>query len=396
VKDLSNNIIEGQSMISRIQLLTIELRHAEDDLLLQKMQERDRSALFTPVFSMLFSFLAILVVTIAYFRVRNETHLRLKAEDGQAVIRHFFDQAPAILVILKGPDHFFEFVNKPFRELIGNRDPTNLPARKALPEVEGQGYFEMLDSVYQTGQTIVGKEKSLQVERGKGVEELFINFICQPLKNKAGKTEGILGFCYDVSEQVRARNLLQEAESRSRLAIEAARMGTFDWDLQNQQFISSERLVEIFGYRNNKNISHQDLLDRFHPDDKPIRDEAVNNSFHTGSLKYEVRLIWPDKSIHWINVYGKIFSDESKKILRMYGTVVDITPQKIALEEIMESESKFRLLSNAMPQLIWTADRQGNLNYFNQAVYDFSGLGFSELSNKGWLASYIPTTGKKI
>ena len=73
----------------------------------------------------------------------------------------------------------------------------------------------------------------------------------------------------------------------------------------------------------------------------------------------------------------------------MYGTVVDITPQKIALEELKESEAKFRLLANAMPQMIWTADKNGNLNYFNQAVYDYSGLEFKEIENRGWLSLYI-------
>jgi len=167
-------------------------------------------------------------------------------------------------------------------------------------------------------------------------------------------------------------------------------MGTFDWDLRNQQFISSERLVEIFGYHDAKKIKHQDLIDRLYPDDKHIRDEAVNNSLTLGSLKYEVRIIWPDKSIHWINVYGKIFHDDSRNILRMYGTVVDITTQKIALEEIKESESKFRLLANAMPQLIWTTDKIGNLNYCNQAIYDFTGLSFEELKNRGWLLVVHP------
>jgi len=74
----------------------------------------------------------------------------------------------------------------------------------------------------------------------------------------------------------------------------------------------------------------------------------------------------------------------------MYGTVVDITPQKLALEEIKESESKFRLLANAMPQLIWTTDKIGNLSYFNQAVYEYSGLSFDELKNRGWLAVVHP------
>jgi len=270
--DLSNYISEGQAILNRVQLLFVEMRHVEDEQLLQKIQEKDRSALLIPLYVLVFSFIAIFLVTGTYFRLRSETRLRLLA-----------------------------------------------------------------DARYQS----------------------------------------------------------QEAESRSRLAIEAARMGTFDWDLQNQHFLSSERLVEIFGYHDAGKVGHQDLIDRFHPDDKQIRDEAVDNSFTIGSLKYEARIIWPDKSVHWINVYGKIFADEARKIKRMYGTVVDITPQKIALDEIKESEAKFRLLANAMPQQIWTADNKGNLNYCNQAVFDFSGLSFSDLEKRGWTSIVHPDEQKE-
>ncbi len=388
--DLSNYVSEGQSMMNRIQLLFAEMRHSQEELLLQEVQEKDRTAFLIPLFSLAFSFVAILLVTGTYFRLRSETRLRLQAEGGMEIIHNFFQQAPAMLAILKGPDHIFEFVNQPFQDLIGGRNPVNLPAREAIPEGTGQGYFAILDSVYQTGEPFVGKEMPLQVERGNTVEQIYINIICQTLKNASGKTDGILVFCYDVSEQVQARIQLQEAENRSRLAIEAARMGTFDWDLQNQHFISSERLVEIFGYHNAPNVSHQDLIDRFHPDDKSIRDRAVKDSFSSGSLDYEARIIWPDKSLHWINVYGKIFSNDARTIQRMYGTVVDATQPKMALEEIKESETKFRLLANAMPQQIWTADKKGNLNYFNQAVYDYSGLKFKEIENRGWVTFVHP------
>ena len=388
--NLSNFLMEGQAIMNRIQFLFIEMRHAQDDMLLQKIQEKDRTAFLIPLYAMIFSFVAILLITGYYFRLRSETRLRKQAQGERAIIHNFFQQAPAMLAILKGPDHVFEFLNQPFQDLIGGRDPVNLPVREAFPEATGQGYYEILDSVYKTGNPFVGREMPLQVVRNQSLESIYINIICQVLKDSSGQADGILVFCYDVSEQVLARTQLQDAESRSRLAIEAARMGTFDWDLQNQHFISSERLVEIFGYHNASKVSHQDLLNRFHPEDKPLRDKAVKNSYKTGSLNYEARLQWTDLSIHWINVYGKIFSDDSRNILRMYGTVVDVTSQKIALEEIKESESKFRLLANAMPQLVWTADKNGNLNYFNQAVYNYSGLEFKDIENNGWISIVHP------
>ena len=380
--DLSDYITEGQSILNRMQILFAEMRHDQNDELLLKIQEKDRSAFLVPLYSLVFSFLAILLISGTYFRLRSETRLRLQAEGGQAVIHNFFQQAPAMLAILKGPEHVFEFANQQVQDLIGGRNPVNMTLREAVPESMGQGYFEILDAVYKTGEPFIGKEMPLQVERGESAQQIYINIICQVLKNASGETEGILVFCYDVSEQVNARNLLQESENRSRLAIEAARMGTFDWDLQNEHFLSSERLVEIFGYQNALNTSHQDLLNRFHPEDKPIRDEAVLNSFKTGSLNYEARLVWLDKSIHWINVIGKILSDDSRNILRMYGTVIDIDPQKIALEEkkhfVLELEKQ-------------VFERTQSLNYTNfilkQTVSELEQTN-SELASFNYIASH--------
>ena len=380
--DLSDYITESQFILNRMQILIAEMRHDQNDQLLLKIQEKDRSAFLVPLYSLVFSFLAILLISGTYFRLRSETRLRMQAEGGQAVIHNFFQQAPAMLAILKGPEHVFEFANQQVQDLIGGRNPVNKTIREAVPVSTGQGYFEIMDVVYKTGEPFIGKEMPLQVERGETVQQIYINIICQVLKNVSGETEGILVFCYDVSEQVLARNLLQESENRSRLAIEASNMGTFDWDLQNEHFLSSERLVEIFGYKNAQNTSHQNLLDRFHPEDKPIRDEAVQNSFKIGSLNYEARLIWPDNSIHWINVLGKILSDNARNILRMYGTVVDITPQKTALEEkkyfVQELEKK-------------VYERTQSLNYANfilkQTVSELEQTN-SELASFNYIASH--------
>jgi PAS domain S-box-containing protein len=334
-KKVVMDLIDANQMyITRIQAVISEMRHNEDDILYAKVQARDRSAFLTPLYSLLLSFLAITFVALIYFRLRHETQLRMKAEDAQALIHHFFQQVPVSLAILKGPEHIFEFANPFYRALIGGRDPVNQTVRQALPEGAGQDYYELLDSVYKTGKSFIGKEMPVQIKTEQGLQQVYLDFIYQAFKNPSGETDGILVFCYDVSEKVLTRNLIRDAENRSRLAIDAAKMGTFDWDLQNQQFISSPRLIEIFGYHDILNTSHQDLIDRFHPEDKPIRDEAVKNSYSTGSMNYEARIVWPDGSVHWLNVLGKILSDNALNILRMYGTVVDITSQKNFLEEL--------------------------------------------------------------
>ncbi|MEP7169228.1 MAG: PAS domain S-box protein [Bacteroidota bacterium] len=68
----------------------------------------------------------------------------------------------------------------------------------------------------------------------------------------------------------------------------------------------------------------------------------------------------------------------------------EVTNEFLALKQIQESEKRFRLLADAMPQHIWTSDPQGNLNYYNQSVFDYSGLTLEQINKDGWIQIVHP------
>ncbi|MBC7536031.1 MAG: PAS domain-containing protein [Ferruginibacter sp.] len=381
---------KGKAQMDKVRLQAKFMIQDEDKLLEERTKIKDQTTAITPLYTLFLSFAAILVVVIAYLRLRAEKNLRFKAEDSEAAIQRFFMQVPAMVAILKGADHRFEFINPSFSEVLGKSNLTGKTVRESLPEIDSHQYYELLNAVYNTGTPFVGKEMEIPFGIYANKKRTYVNLILQAYTNSVGQREGIIVFCYDVSEQILNRKKIEEIELRSRLAIEAAQMGTFDWDLQNQEFISSPRLIQIFGFNNQPDVKHEDLISRFHADDKLVRDQAVIDSYGRGFLEYEARIVWPDKSIRWINVFGKTIHDEEKEALRMYGTVIDITKQKNILYELRESELKFRLLADSMPQLIWTGDAAGELNYFNKAVYEFSGLDIAGMQNQGWLSIVHP------
>ena len=79
-------------------------------------------------------------------RLASEVEIRTAERDR---LRTLFQRAPGFMCVLQGPDLVFEFMNEAYQQLVGHRDLTGLPVRKALPEIEGQGFFEILDEVYQ-------------------------------------------------------------------------------------------------------------------------------------------------------------------------------------------------------------------------------------------------------
>ncbi|HEY5610764.1 MAG TPA: ATP-binding protein, partial [Thermoanaerobaculia bacterium] len=127
-------------------------------------------------------------------------------------------EVPAAVSILRGRNHVFKLVNPHYAKLFPNRVLLGKPVRQALPELEGQGYFELLDRVYSTGEPCAGREASVMLDRrGDGtLEPAFFNFVYQPTRDGLGRVDGVLVFAFDVTEFV-------EAQRRSEALAEALR-----------------------------------------------------------------------------------------------------------------------------------------------------------------------------
>jgi PAS domain S-box-containing protein len=128
-----------------------------------------------------------------------------------------FEQAPGFICTLEGPEHRFTFTNNTHKRLFG-RDMTGLPVREAFPELEGQGFFEMLDEVYATGERVAGRAAPASVQHAPGepAEELFLDFVYEPMFDAEGGVYGIFCEGFDVTEAHLARLGQQESEARQR------------------------------------------------------------------------------------------------------------------------------------------------------------------------------------
>jgi PAS domain S-box-containing protein len=139
---------------------------------------------------------------------QENARLLEQLEAERSKLAYLFTNAPAFVATLSGPDHVFELTNPAYLQLIGHRDVVGKPVREALPEVEGQGFFELLDNVFQTGEPFTGRELPLQVQRESGgaLEQRFVNFIYQPIFEPDGTVSGIFAHGIDISEMKRAKD----------------------------------------------------------------------------------------------------------------------------------------------------------------------------------------------
>ena len=144
----------------------------------------------------------------------HEANLSLQAEaEG---LRRLFAQAPGFMCVLHGPEHRFKLANAAYARLVGERNLVSRPVREALPELEGQGFFELLDRVYATGEPFVGRgvEVSLRAGQDDAPERRFLDFVYQPIVDEAGNVSGIFVQGNDVTAAKRGEVRLRETEAR--------------------------------------------------------------------------------------------------------------------------------------------------------------------------------------
>ncbi|HVG14655.1 MAG TPA: PAS domain-containing protein, partial [Chitinophagaceae bacterium] len=154
-------------------------------------------------------------VTIIANEVTTQAIANKKIAASEENVRRLFMQAPAIIAVLRGPQHVFELSNKVHRELIGNRDLLGKTIKEAFPELEGTGIYELFDRVYSTGEPFIGNEIPMNINIGDGkLKECFFNFVYQPIHDSEGQIDGTLVHGIEVTEQVLSRKRLEESKEQ--------------------------------------------------------------------------------------------------------------------------------------------------------------------------------------
>jgi two-component system, sensor histidine kinase len=139
---------------------------------------------------------------------------RAQADLERRKLENLFMQAPALICIFEGPEHVFALVNPLYQQLVGDRPILGKPIAEAMPELEGQPIFGLLDKVYQTGETIYAHETQVQLDHTNSgdIGHNYYNFTYQAIRNLEGEIYGIMVFAYEVTTQVNARKEIEKRQ----------------------------------------------------------------------------------------------------------------------------------------------------------------------------------------
>jgi len=263
-------------------------------------------------------------------------------------LQQLFEQAPGFMAVTQGPEHRFELANQAYKQLVGQRDLVGRPVREAMPEMAAQGYVDLLDQAYSSGEAFVGRRMPVRLTRNsdKPAEERYVDFVYQPIRGLNGLITGVFIQGVDVTDQERLEKQLRESEARFRTITDA--MPQIVWSTLPDGFHDyfNHGWYEYTGVP--EGTTYGDAWSGlFHPADIGRMWKRWRHSLDTGEpYDIEYRLRHRSGEYRWVLGRALPLRDERGRITRWLGTCTDIHEQVIARELLhREAERKDEFLA---------------------------------------------------
>lgn len=296
---------------------------------------------------------------------------------SENVFKTIIEQSPSPVGLYVGRDIVITLANDAILK-VWDKDASIIGKtfRQALPELEGQAFFDLLDTVFATGVAYEAYAERVDLLIGGQMQTFYFNFIYKPLKNVKGEVWGILNTADNVTELVLTRKKLAEAEERSRFALDSAELGAWDMDPENGRVAWDERCNQLHGFLPGEVTVYTDVLKHIHPDDlENIKQnvQAALNPNGDGYYDETFRIVCPSSTkVRWLRSKGKAYFNEQGKCVRFAGTTQDIT------SEIHDKEEQRKLITlvDNTSDFISLSDLDGNVSYVNAAGRKMMGIDY--------------------
>lgn len=292
-------------------------------------------------------------------------------------IENILSHAPAMICILRGPDHVYELANDQYYQMLGNRDILGKPVREAIPEAEGQGFFELLDEVRATGKPYNGIEAPIELKiSSKERKKSYLDFVYQPILDSRGNVDGIFVYVVDVTEKVLARKKIEESESELRRLIDTVPAMIWITNKSGESVYLNKNWYDYTGQKPEEALGFG-WLNAAHPEDRILAEESFKKA-HFERKAYSVTFRVKSKSgeYRWVIDSGRPKYSSDGEYEGMMGTVVDVHQEKMKEKVLADVEYKYEELIHSSPSLIATfKGRDFIVEIANDAIIETWGKG---------------------
>lgn len=211
-------------------------------------------------------------------------------------------------------------------------------------------------------------------------------------RTSEGSAEHVLNISIDITERKKTEEKLprirKDLEARVKkhterleLALEASKMGTWEWDVETGALIWSPEMMKLYGIDPKYgNITIEKFFGALHPDDRAMKQRVLEHATETGEpYQVEHRCVWPDGSMHWILGQGKAFM-KNGKAHRMIGTAMNVDERKVTEAALEASQLRYKTLFNSTILGIFIIDLGGRIYEANDKWLAIMGYSKKDLA----------------
>jgi PAS domain S-box-containing protein len=214
-------------------------------------------------------------------------------------------------------------------------------------------------------------------------EVIWVQAQAELVRNAAGEPERLVGVAVNVTERKRLEQALQESEKRYRRIVETADEGIWLIDAESKTLFVNPRMTEILGYTRQEMLGES--LFRFIDKDWQETAQAYVRRRCAGiKEQHDFKLQRKDGAKVWALVTASPILDETGQYRGALAMMTDITERKRIEQTLLESEERFRCLTEASPAGVFATDADGNLTYWNQRVTKVTGMSIEQAKGEGW------------
>ncbi len=346
-----------------------------------------------------------------------------KIATDRRLIQALLEQAPVAMCLFVGEDLKVVSANPLMCAIWGRTagQVLNRPLLEGVPELQGQGFDELIRQVLHSGEPVTGEEVAAEMLRDGALKATYYNFVYQPLHDEQGNILGVVDVAIEVTDLVESRKAVEEREktllelnqqlenkvrNRTRELEEARQQAEIQWQELLNLFeqapvaiavvkgpdyvisIANQKVCELWGRTQQEALNKplfelipeaadqgfEELLDRVVSTGKPLVANEIASQINRHGKQ---------ETAYWNFVYYP-FRDAQQVIRGVTVISTEVTEQVKARHKVETGERRFKSLLHGIPQMTWTNLPDGSVNFFSERWYEYTGLSFDQLKGWGW------------
>jgi len=263
-----------------------------------------------------------------------------------------------------------------------------------------QFFRAMIDESFRA-RTVRYRDHPIKLSRNGIQQSCWFNLGLSPIVDDEGRPSGTLLVASETTDHVRTRKSLNVIRQRMDIALEAGGIvGTWDYDLTTRKVAIDGALAQRYGVSQTdarNGVPIEVLIRNVYPEDRAQMLSVIDGAVSSATtIRAKFRAISKKANLNWYVAFGRPRHDDQGRITSLAGILVDVTAESEAVAALEQSNLRFDTLIEAIPQIVWSTDQDGNHDYFNKRWIEFTGIPAAAIKPDVWTQLVHPDDWDRV